>query len=669
MLITKLTLKNFRSFGESGESVTLNNLSGFVGSNSSGKTALVQSLVKMFGISTHDRALEKSDFHISNNSVIEDHNELQLSIEVRIDFPELNDTKDNQSKSTIPPFFSQLIINSAGEYPYLRIRLIGKWIADHTPEGDIEQKLYFITVAEDTEEKEEDIIPVTSHQRSVIQVMYVPAVREPSSQLRHASGSILWRILKSISWPEDIDNTIKTKMEPIDELFSSIDGVNKIKNLIGEEWRKYHKDIRYQDAKLQFSNSTLSSLLKKIEVSFSPTHDFGEYNVEKLGDGLRSLFYLSLVSSLLTIELEMLEKPVAALTLLIVEEPENHISPQLLGRIMDNFKKISQKENAQVMLTSHSSSIVKRIHPEDLSYLRIRQVEYTTVVKKIVLPNKESNAYMYIKEAVTAYPELYFARLVILGEGDSEQIVIPRILEVNEIFPDDYGICIVPLGGKHVNHMWKLLNELDIPHITLLDLDRERGTGGWSRIHYTIIQLLANGKRREDLLKMVQENNQVERILTDQEVDDFHGKLMDERGLENMNAWIRHLKNEEYNVFFSAPLDLDFLMLETFTEAYKKTVPRGPSIPDKIEKLEEYNKKVKGGIIAALKNENAIAHTYSEEQQELMIWYNTLFLGRSKPSTHIEALLNIPDKELMHNIPDNFKEFVERVKNLVERDG
>ena len=27
-----------------------------------------------------------------------------------------------------------------------------------------------------------------------------------------------------------------------------------------------------------------------------------------------------------------------------------------------------------------------------------------------------------------AYPELYFARLVIFGEGDSEQIVLPRVL-------------------------------------------------------------------------------------------------------------------------------------------------------------------------------------------------------------------------------------------------
>ena len=47
---------------------------------------------------------------------------------------------------------------------------------------------------------------------------------------------------------------------------------------------------------------------------------------------------------------------------------------------------------------------------------------------------------------------------------------------------DETFVSVVPLGGRHVNHSWKLLNDLDIRHITLLDFDRERVGGGWSRI-------------------------------------------------------------------------------------------------------------------------------------------------------------------------------------------
>jgi len=669
MRISKLHLINFRSFGDEGTTITLNKLSGFVGENSAGKTAFIQGLVKMFGVTPHERTLEKSDFHIPKQIKIETIKELQLSIEARIDFPELMEsTHDALSRTSIPPFFNQLVVRAAAEAPYLRVRLIAKWTADNTPEGEIEQKLYFVTVAEDVDETDEDLVPVTPHQRSTIQVIYVPAVREPSTQLRNASGTILWRILNNISWPDDINDSIKAKMEPVNELFDGIDGVSQIRSVIGEEWKKYHKDARYQDAKLQFSSSTLASILKKIEVSFSPTHDLGEYSVEKLGDGLRSLFYLSLVSSLLEAEIKITGKSNASLTVLAVEEPENHISPHLLGRVMENLKDISHKSNAQVVLTSHSASIIKRVDPEDLTHLRIDQTSFTTIVKKVILPSKTSDAYTYIKEAVKAFPEIYFSRLVILGEGDSEEIVIPRILEVNGIHPDDYGISIVPLGGRHVNHMWKLLNELSIPHITLLDLDRERGGGGWSRIKYAIKQLLHNGRNREELLR-VSWYGQRDEILTNAQVEEIDDYQMTPEWIDSMNnLWLQRLMEDKYNVFYSAPLDLDFLMLETFPYAYKETVPRGPSIPDRVLHPDKYAEKIKGGITAALKNEKATGHTYTEEQHELMVWYNTLFLGRSKPSTHIEALLKLDDDDLIMFIPDIFCRLVTRVKEILQKE-
>lgn len=269
MQISKIFLKNFRSFGNSGETVSFDKISGFIGENSSGKTALIHSLVKLFGITAHERTLEKSDFHIQKQSTGEAHKELSLLIEARIDFPELNESVSNPlGQISIPPFFNHLVVRNPGEEPYLRVRLCGKWTADNTPEGEIDQKLFFVTVADGVDETEEDLVPVTPHQRSTIQVLYVPAVREPSGQLKNASGTILWRILNNITWPEDINDSIKTKMEPVNELFDGINGVSQIRNVIREEWKKYHKDARYQDAKIKFSSSTLASILKRSKFHF-----------------------------------------------------------------------------------------------------------------------------------------------------------------------------------------------------------------------------------------------------------------------------------------------------------------------------------------------------------------------------------------------------------------
>jgi predicted ATP-dependent endonuclease of OLD family len=43
------------------------------------------------------------------------------------------------------------------------------------------------------------------------------------------------------------------------------------------------------------------------------------------------------------------------------------------------------------------------------------------------LPEDADEQAKYISEAVKAYPEIYFAKLVVLGEGDSEQVILPKM--------------------------------------------------------------------------------------------------------------------------------------------------------------------------------------------------------------------------------------------------
>lgn len=662
MIIHSLRIKNFRSFGENETIINLSNMSTILGGNSSGKTASLQAIQKLFGLTMSERSLVKGDFHTSVFSHDTLNIEKSLYIEARIDFPELiktEHTEDPVSKLSVPPFFNHFTINAPNECPYVRIRLEGKWSPSTTPDGELEQKLYFITVPYGEAINEDALSPVSPHQRSTIQMIYVPAIREPLTQLKNASGTILWRILNSINWPEDMNQQIELEMKSVDELFEKTKGVVEIRNVIGEHWKKYHFESRYQDANIKFNSTTLESILKKIEVQFSPTQESSGYTIEKLGDGLRSLFYLSLVSSLLEVERQITEKPTAALTILAVEEPENHISPHLLGKVVENLKDISVKNNAQVLLTSHSETIIKNVSPEDICHLRIDNRSGRTIAKKIELPSKESEAYMYIKEAVKAFPEIYFARLVILGEGDTEEIILPKLLKAKKISSYESSISIVPLGGRHVNHMWKLLNQLDIPHITLLDLDLERGGGGWGRIKYVLNELIKNGFSKEKLLATE------DGTMTEEEFERMHEWSLDNKSLEAMKTWIDMLEETEYNVFFSAPLDMDFLMLETFTTAYKQIMKNGPRLPDKFDKPDEYEKKVSSSIQATLKNRNAIGKTFSEDQLELMVWYNSLFLGRGKPSTHIEALTKISSDSLLDECPPVFNRLIEQIKSKI----
>lgn len=362
------------------------------------------------------------------------------------------------------------------------------------------------------------------------------------------------------------------------------------------------------------------------------------------------------------------------LTIIAVEEPENHIAPHLIGKLIKNLKNIATKSNAQIILTSHSPAIVKRIEPESIRYFRMKTEIESTEVCRIMLPDEEKfeNQYKYIKEAVKAYPELYFAKLVILGEGDSEEILLPKFLECCGNNIDVSGISVVPLGGRHVNHFWRLLNDLHIPHITLLDLDREREGGGWGRIKYVLKQLVANGYPKEKLLKL-----KSGKVMTDAELEKMNE--WDVHKEESMQLWIKHLEN--FNVFFSAPLDIDFLMLENFGEEYKglleeKEGPRlmieqnGKKEQKKIidiegideEKPDEYEKRIQEDIRNTLKKEGGDGSTYNEEQKKLMVWYNYFFLNRGKPSTHILALSKMDE---LDNIPSEFERLIRTAEKLL----
>jgi putative ATP-dependent endonuclease of OLD family len=663
MRISSLKIKGFRSFGHDGVSIPIREkLAAFIGLNSAGKTTALESLKKMFGQSLSEREILREDFHIGKEEILDDITEREISIEVKVDFTE-------EEKEAVPHFFSYMVVDDVAQDLYMRIRLEATWKkSELQPEGEIDSKLYFITVAEgENEEGGKQLFP--NHLRQLIQFLYVPAIRRPAEQLKYVSGSILYRVLKKIKWGEAFKVEFDGKIDEMNDLFKGLSEFNTVQSSISEFWKQFHKDDRYKDTTLGFGGTDFDSILKKLEISFSPTGTHKSFKIEELGEGYRSLFYLTLVCALFDIEGKLageddedsigITRPL--LTILAIEEPENHIAPQLLGRVVKILKTIAEKDNSQVLLSSHTPAIVKRIDPESILHFRITE-DFETEVNEILLPEKKDEAYKYIKEAVRNYPELYFAKLAVIGEGDSEEVIFNRLMEVMGVDFDDNIITFAPLGHRFVNHIWKLLKALHIPYITLLDLDIERNGGGWGRVKYSLEQLIEAGIKKEDLLKL---NGGT--ILSDEKLNKMHTwNIFEKDSINFLNGWVDLLK--KYDVFYSNPLDLDFIMLSYYTEHYKKTIPKngGPQIPDKIETPGEFAEKVKISVHATLKSEKATADTYTANQKELMIWYNYHFLGRGKPTTHIQVLSSMTDKEIKDNLPPVFKEIFDKISSLLK---
>ncbi|VNH77049.1 Yga2G [Streptococcus pneumoniae] len=620
MKLTKVIINNFRSFGES-QIIELNNQTVLIGNNSSGKTTVLQALSKLFSDKQNDRIIKKSDFHLPKGSRPGE-NTRNLFIETIFEFDELDGTPYSQA---IPSFFEHFTVSKDGAKPFLRIRLESSWEDDGTVEGSIDTQFYYISSDEDTI-RDEDKHRAPRKDLDKIRVLYVPASRTPEKELGNASGSMLSRLVNSINWTEDEINEITDKIDELNNTFLSENGaLTQINNEIQKSWELYHEDNRFSQAELIINSSEMAAALRQIALKFSPTTTEEAFTVSDLGDGLRSIFYFSLVDSILDIELEITkdreENPdnprfkliPPVLTILAIEEPENHIAPHHIGKLIKRFKQLGNNDNSQVILTSHSPAIVKRIDPEDLKYLRIENNDRVlqTIVSDIQLPPAIDESYKYIKGAIQAYPELYFAKLVVLGEGDSEELLLPKFFDLLGKEVDSSQISIVPLGGRHVNYFWKLLNALRIPHITLLDFDNERYGGGWGRIKYISQHLY-------ELNTEFQEWFHTQRL----DFNEIGSRGCESIGAQRLINWFNKL--EEFNVYFSSPLDIDFLMLQHYKDNYLNTLSpiEGPVVSyndsdgsskkvklsdldclDRLQ-LEGFNKRKEEAIRATLKDKS-----------------------------------------------------------------
>ncbi|WP_105140427.1 ATP-dependent nuclease [Streptococcus suis] len=687
MKLTKVIINNFRSFGDS-QVIGFNDQTVLIGNNSSGKTTVLQALSKLFSDKQNDRIIRKSDFHLPKG-LRPGENSRTLFIETIFEFDELDGTAYSPA---IPSFFEHFTVSQGDAKTFLRIRLESSWEDDGTVEGSIDTQIYYISSAEDII-KDEDKHRAPRKDLDKIRVLYVPASRTPEKELGNASGSMLSRLVNSINWTDDEIKEITNKIDELNNTFLSESGaLTQINQEIQKSWKLYHEDNRFSQAELTINSSEMAGALRQIALKFSPTTTEEAFTVSDLGDGLRSIFYFSLVDSILDIELEITkdreENPdnprfkliPPILTILAIEEPENHIAPHHIGKLIKRFKQLGNNDNSQVILTSHSPAIVKRIDPEDLRYLRIENNDSVlqTIVSDIQLPQSIDESYKYIKGAIQAYPELYFAKLVVLGEGDSEELLLPKFFDLLGKEIDSSQISIVPLGGRHVNYFWKLLNSLKIPYITLLDFDNERYGGGWGRIKYAIQQLLEIGIERSDLVTM-----EDGRILNDEDIARISSNQISDIFLKSLSSWINHL--EKFNVFFSAPLDIDFLMLQYYKDYYLGTLStnEGPVVSytdenndkkkirlTKMDRTNDYQligfkNRISEAIQATLKDKSGPGDSFTDEEKELMIWYQYFFLGRGKPTTHMQFLSSISDDELKRNLPPVFEKIVRRAEELL----
>ncbi|MCG5534017.1 AAA family ATPase [Halorhodospira sp. 9621] len=663
MFIESVTLSNFKSFGPEPTTTTLSpHVITLVGTNGSGKTALIEALQRLFSPVRGERAIQKSDFHFAPDETEEQIDKRWLYIEATLAFPEIDNQDTTEgAKRTVPAAFNDMFITQSDGSLKARIRLEAQWRRNESFEDDVDADIYWI-LSDSCEiypgDEHPDKMRFKAADKALIQLRYIPAARHGGNVSRTALKQLLARLERTADWDETTKNRSFEQAAALERELNSNSAINHVTKMLSSEWQHLHRGNFDGQPRFSVVARQFEKLIRELTVSFEPGPGGRDRDLEELSEGQSSLFYFALAVTLYKLEQELayaepgeepegftqLDYDPPTLTIFVLEEPENHLAPFYLPRLMSVLQHISAGEQAMALVTSHSPSILRRSEPENVRHLHIKEPARGTVVNQILLPESDQAAYRFIREALIANPELYFANACVLGEGESEEIVLPRLAEAQGVSLDPSFVAFVPLRSRYAGHLWRLLAQLQIPHLTLLDFDLGRCQAG--------------PKRLKDALRWLREHRdaRLSPPRNEQELDDLisqsdeHDNNLDHNALKKWIEWF-----EEQNVYFSYPLDLDFAMIRAFPEAYNVSTEE----PDQDEK-HAILRSIFHGSGVGLPAYNGLPEEEQVSFRQLRA-YRTLFKSRSKPASHYAGIGCLSTDTMRDGCPPELKRLVRKL--------
>lgn len=303
--------------------------------------------------------------------------------------------------------------------------------------------------------------------RDLLRVVYLKPLRDAFQDMTHGYKSRIAQILQAHSvfgnskrdaeGKHKLENLYGQLKKEVDKYFSEDkeDGEIITKNINDILVNNFLIAGENRKASLSLVGNELIDILRQLNLE-----------LESNKSGLGSLNLLCVAAELL---LFLEEKQ--GLKLTIIEEPEAHLHPQYQLRMLDYIK--SKEGFGQFILTTHSITLASNIPLENLIILKEKKAFPMDAASTECAPSD----YTFLQRFLDATKaNLFFARGVILVEGDAENLLIPAIARVIGRPLHEYGVSIVNVGSTAYKRYAKVFQRknrqsMGIPVAIVTDLD------------------------------------------------------------------------------------------------------------------------------------------------------------------------------------------------------
>lgn len=148
--------------------------------------------------------------------------------------------------------------------------------------------------------------------------------------------------------------------------------------------------------------------------------------------------------------------------LLLLEEPENHLSYSKLNQLLNDIK--GDNANKQIIISTHSSYVANKLGLENLILLNDR--------KTLNLSDLTSDTYEFFKR-LAGYDtlRLLLCNKAILVEGDSDELIVQKAyFNINNKLPIENGIDVIAVGMSFLRFL-EIAEKVNKPVCVVTDND------------------------------------------------------------------------------------------------------------------------------------------------------------------------------------------------------
>lgn len=454
MYLARLEIENFRIFGSKADNAHLSldlspGLNLLVGENDSGKTCVVDAVRFVLGTNPSEyNPLAEEDFHCSNGV-----RATTLSITAEI---------EGLSEAEAAPFLEHLEVVGEGNAATYRLRVVLTASRREVEgQGSRRSPVEWVVRAGPGE----DAPRFEGAARELLRAAYLKPLRNAIGELAAKKGSRLSQILQS--YPQlqgqgvNDFNADDPNCKPV-----TLKGImRQAEHSIGKSPAIINAATRLNDSYLKpFSigpnplrgqigipAQELRQLLERLELTLidqepGSTRGLGHHNV------------LFMAAELLAVERDT--DP--CLPLVLIEEPEAHLHPQLQLRLVDFFRNETTERTGgaklQVIMTSHSPNIASKVGLADVTMMSGGKA----FSLRPSLTKLDASDYAFLERFLDVTRcELLFARGLLIVEGAGEELLLPTLAALIGCPLTANGVSVINVGHRGLFRYAKIFQRAD----------------------------------------------------------------------------------------------------------------------------------------------------------------------------------------------------------------